>query len=84
MEHYEENDSDINENNEHDELLEKNKNEVAYRRSNLRSSRSNAGNGVEKWNMTFKGKHYPSVTKKQLLMLKTVLPRNIIHNIIRL
>ena len=51
-------------------ILEKDKNEGAYRRSNLRPSRSNAGNGVEKVNMTFKGKYYPSVTKKQLLMLK--------------
>ena len=82
LEHYEENDSDINENDEHssthqsldedrdqqDELLEKDKNEGAYRRSNLRPSRSNAGNGVEKLNMTFKGKHYPSITKKQLLI----------------
>ena len=78
LECYEENDYDINENDEHsstpqssdedhdqhDELLEKDKNEGAYRRSNLRPSRSNAGNGVEKVNMTFKGKHYPSVTKK--------------------
>ena len=84
LEHYEENDSDINENDEHsstyqlldkdrdqqDELLEKDKNEGAYRRSNLRPSRYNAGKGVEKLNMTFKGKHYPSVTKKQLIMLK--------------
>ena len=84
MEHYEENDSEINENDEHsstrqsldedrdqqNELLEKNKNEGAYRRSNLRPSRSNTGKGVERLKMKFKGKHYPSVTKKQLLMLK--------------
>ena len=55
--YYEENDSDIDENYEHssihhsldedrdqqDESLEKDKNEGAYRRSNLRPSRSNAG-----------------------------------------
>ena len=84
MEHYEENDSDINENGEHssthqsldenhdqkNESIEKDKNEGAYRRSNLRPSRSNAGKGVEILNMTFKGKHYPSVTKKKFLMLK--------------
>ena len=84
LEHYEENDSGINENDEHssihqsldedrdqqDESLEKDKNEGAYRRSNLRPSRSNAGKGVEKLNMTFKGKHYPSITIKQSLMLK--------------
>ena len=78
LEHYEENDSDINENDKHssthqsvdedrdlqDESLDKDKNEGAYRRSNLRPSRSNVGKGVEKLNMTFKGKHYPSVTKK--------------------
>ena len=84
LEQYEENDSDINGNNEHslthqsldedldrqDELLEKDKDEGAYRRSNLRPSRSNVGKGLEKLNMTYKGKHYSSVTKKQLLMLK--------------
>ena len=78
LEHYEENDSGINENDEHssihqsldedhdqqDESIEKDKDEGAYRRSNLRPSRSNAGKGVEKLNMTFKGKHYPSITKK--------------------
>ena len=84
MEYYKENYSDINESNEHssthqlldegrdqqDEVLEKGKNEGAYRISNLRLSRANASNGVEKLNMTFKGKHYPSITKKQLLILK--------------
>ena len=84
LEHYEENDSDANENDEYssihqsldedrdqqDESIEKDENEGAYHRSNLRPSRSNAGKGVEKLNMIFKGKHYPSVTKKQLLMLK--------------
>ena len=84
MEHYEENYSDANENDEYnsihqsldeyrdqqDESLEKDKNEGAYHRSNLRPSRSNAGKGVEKLNMTFKGKHYPCITRKQLLMLK--------------
>ena len=84
MEYYEDNDSDINENDEHsythqsldeihdqqDESLEKYKNEGAYRRSNLRPSRSNAGKGVEKFNMTFKGKQCPSITREQLLMLK--------------
>ena len=78
MEHYEENDYENNENDEHisihqtldedsdqiDESLEKDKNEGAYHRSNLRPSRYNAGKGVEKLNMTFKGKHYPSITKK--------------------
>ena len=98
LEHYEENNSEINENDEHsptrqsldddrdqqDELLEKDKNEGAYRRSNLRPSRYNAGKGVEKLNMTFKGKHYPSVTKKQLLMLKKIiLSRKRIHTFIR-
>ena len=96
MEHYEENDSDIDENNEHssthqslgedrdqqEELLEKFENEGAHRRSNLRPSRSNAGNGIGK--MTFKGENYPSVTKKQLLMLKNIiLPRKRIHTSIR-
>ena len=79
MEYYKENYSDINESNEHssthqlldegrdqqDEVLKKGKNEGAYRISNLRLSRANASNSVEKLNMTFKGKHYPSVTKKQ-------------------
>ena len=69
MEHYEEHDSDINENDEHsythqsldenhdqqNESIGKDKNEGAYRRSNLRSSRYNAGKGVEKLKMTFKG-----------------------------
>ena len=36
----------------------------------MRPSRSNTGKGVERLKMTFKGKYYPSVTKKQLLMLK--------------
>ena len=84
LEHYEENDYENNENDEHsyihqsldedcgqqDAPLEKDKNEGAYHRSNLRPSRSNAGKGVEKLNMTFKGKHYPYITRKQLLMLK--------------
>ena len=93
LEHYEENDYNVNENDEHsstyqsldeeydqqDELLEKystienkvwcngssfiDKNEGVYRISN-------ASKGVETLNMTFKGKHYPSITRKQLLILK--------------
>ena len=84
MEHYVENDFEINGNDEHgyihqpldedrdqlDESLEKDKNEGAYRRSNLRPSRYNTDKGAEKLNMTFKGGNYPSITKKQLLMLK--------------
>ena len=98
LEHYEENDSEINENDEHsstrqsldedrdqqNELLEKNKNEGAYRRSNLRPSRSNTGKGVERLKMKFKGKHYPSVTKKQLLMFKkNNITEKKIHTFIR-
>ena len=63
------NDYNNNENDEHssihqslnedrdqqDTLLEKYKNEGAYRRSNLRSNRFIAGKGVEKLKMTFKG-----------------------------
>ena len=65
MEHYEENNSEINENDVHssthqsldenrdqqNKLLEKDMNEGVYRRSNLRPSRSNASNGVEKWRL---------------------------------
>ena len=97
-EHYEENDSNINKNDEHssthqsldenhdqqNESIEKDKNEGTYRRSNVGPSRSNAGKGVENLNMIFKGKHYPSVTKKQLLMLKkNNITEKKIHTFIR-
>ena len=46
------------------------KSEGASLKSNLRPRRVNVGKGVEKLKMSLDGKHYPSISRKKVLILK--------------